>query len=141
LYAELGLARARTLHGTIAESLEALYGDRAMAHAGELAFHYARGDARRLASKAVIYLRAAGRDASAKYANREAADYLTAALSIAEQEYAETSLELTTDLARVRQRLGDYAAALALSLRAIDAAPRSDDIGRVATIVRSIASA
>ena len=76
LYAELGLARTRTLHGAIAEALEALYGPRAMAHAGELAFHYARGDTRRLAAKAVQYLRAAGRDASAKYANREAADYL-----------------------------------------------------------------
>src|SRR5206468_76687 len=84
LYAELGLARTRTLHGSIAEALERLYGDHAMAHAGELAFHYARGDARRLAAKAVQYLRAAGRDASAKYANREAADYLTAALTIAE---------------------------------------------------------
>ena len=40
LYSELGLARTRTLHGTIAESLERLYGARAMAHAGELAFHY-----------------------------------------------------------------------------------------------------
>jgi len=44
-----------------------------MAHAGELAFHYARGDTRRVAAKAVEYLRAAGRDASAKYASRERA--------------------------------------------------------------------
>ncbi|HEV8497363.1 MAG TPA: AAA family ATPase, partial [Gemmatimonadaceae bacterium] len=79
LYSELGLARARTLHGAIAEALERLHGPRAMAHAGELAFHYARGDTRRLAAKAIQYLRAAGRDASAKYANREAADYLNAA--------------------------------------------------------------
>jgi predicted ATPase len=53
LYSELGLARTRTLHGTIAETLEQLYGTRAMSRADELAFHYARGDSRRLASKAV----------------------------------------------------------------------------------------
>jgi DNA-binding CsgD family transcriptional regulator len=138
LYSELGLARTRTLHGAIAEALEALHGPRAMAHAGELAFHYARGDTRRLAAKAVEYLRAAGRDASLKYANREASDYLTAALSIAEQERAENTTELVSDLARVRQRLGDYDGALELWQRAIDAAQAANDYSRVATIHRSI---
>src|SRR5262249_28551371 len=98
LYSELGLARTRTLHGAIAESLERLYGAAAMSHAGELAFHYARGDPRRLAAKAVEYLRAAGRDATAKYANREAADYLAAALAIAEQDASVSSLDVVTDL-------------------------------------------
>jgi DNA-binding CsgD family transcriptional regulator/tetratricopeptide (TPR) repeat protein len=138
LYSELGLARARTLHGAVAEALERLHGPRAMAHSGELAFHYARGDTRRLAAKAVQYLRAAGRDASAKYANREAADYLTAALVIAEQDFNETSHELVTELARVRQRLGDYAGALALWERALAAATESNDPARVASIQRSI---
>ena len=138
LYSELGLARARTLHGTIAEALERLHGPRAMAHAGELAFHYARGDTRRLASKAIQYLRAAGRDASAKYANREAADYLNAALVIAEQDFNETSHELVTELARVRQRLGDYAGALSLWERALAAATETNDLARVASIQRSI---
>jgi len=138
LYAELGLARTRTLHGEIAQALEELYGPRAMAHAGELAFHYARGDARRLASKAVQYLRAAGKDASAKHANREAADYLSAALAIAEEEGGDPSAELATDLARVRQRLGDYPAALALWRRALDVATNSGDASRIASIARSI---
>jgi DNA-binding CsgD family transcriptional regulator/tetratricopeptide (TPR) repeat protein len=138
LYSELGLARARTLHGAVAEALERLHGPRAMAHAGELAFHYARGDMRRTAAKAIQYLRAAGRDASAKYANREAADYLNAALVIAEQDFNETSLELVTELARVRQRLGDYAGALALWERALEAASASNDLTRVASIQRSI---
>src|SRR5206468_11720250 len=137
LYAELGLARARTLHGTIAESLETLYGERALAHAGELAFHYARGDARRLASKAVIYLRAAGRAASEKYANREAADYLTAALAIAEQD-GDGHDDLLIDLARVRQRLGDYPGALALWERALATARAHGDAARVAAVGRSL---
>ena len=44
LYSELGLARTRTLHGAIAEALERCTATAPMAHAGELAFHYARGD-------------------------------------------------------------------------------------------------
>ena len=138
LYAELGLARARTLHGTIAEALEALYGDYAMQHAGELAFHYARGDARRLAAKAVIYLRAAGRDASAKYANREAADYLAAALSIAENGDEDLRQEVIGELARVRQRLGDYPGALELWKRALASARAANDDARTASIERTI---
>ena len=141
LYAELGLARTRTLHGAIAEALEGLYGEHAASHVGELAFHYARGDTKRLAAKAVQYLRAAGRDASAKYANREAADYLTAALAIAESSGGdgnEEMHEVVTDLARVRQRLGDYPAALALWQRALESARRDDDPGRIAAIERAI---
>jgi DNA-binding CsgD family transcriptional regulator/tetratricopeptide (TPR) repeat protein len=146
LYSELGLARTRALHGAIAEALERLYGADAMRRAGELAFHYARGDRRRLAGKAVQYLRAAGRDASAKYANREAADYLAAALEIADQERGadadsvvpELALELVGELARVRQRLGEYAAALELWDRALTGARERADWERVATIERSI---
>jgi ATP/maltotriose-dependent transcriptional regulator MalT/DNA-binding transcriptional ArsR family regulator len=138
LYSELGLARTRTLHGTVAEALEGLYGARAMTHAGELAFHYSRGDPRRLAAKAVEYLRAAGRDASAKYANREAGDYLSAALSIAEQDAGAAPPELVADVARVRQRLGDYAGAVELWQRALDAARAAADDARVAGIERSI---
>ena len=37
IYSELGQARARMLHATIAEAVEALYGDASAAHADELA--------------------------------------------------------------------------------------------------------
>jgi DNA-binding CsgD family transcriptional regulator len=137
LYADLGLARARTLHGAIAESLESLYGAHAMEHAGVLAYHYARGDARRLALKAVEYLRAAGRDALAKYASREAADYLTTALTLADQG-AGADRELVVDLARVRQRLGDYAGAKPLWERALVSAREANDAARIGSIERSI---
>ena len=138
LYSELGLARTRTLHGTIAETLEQLYGTRAMSRADELAFHYARGDSRRLASKAVQYLRAAGRNASAKYANREAADYLTHALTIAEEDDASSVVELAGDLGRVRQRLGEYREALELSKRVLESALAENDLDRIAGVERSI---
>ena len=55
-------------HGAVAEALERHYGERAMAHAGQLAFHYVRAateatDA--VALKTANYLRAAGADAAA----------------------------------------------------------------------------
>ncbi len=142
LYSEIGLARTRALHGTIAETLETLYGGAAMAHAGRLAFHYARTDTRRLADKAVQYLRAAGRDASAKHANREAADYLTTALELAGGADASGGGadvdEVVFELARIRQRLGDYDGALELWKRAIAIASARGDVARVGSIERSM---
>jgi len=142
LYSEIGLARTRALHGTIAETLETLYGGGAMAHAGRLAFHYARTDTRRLADKAVQYLRAAGRDASAKHANREAADYLTTALELAGGVDASgggaEADEVVFELARIRQRLGDYDGALELWKRALAAASARGDVARVGSIERSM---
>lgn len=121
LYADAGLARGRLLHERVAEALERFYGSEADRHAGELAFHYRRADARRLDEKAVHYLRAAGADALAKYASREAADYLGAALSLAERADAESDAvtALVPELARARQRMGEYDEALALWDRAL----------------------
>ena len=141
LYAELGLARARALHATIAESLEAFYGDAAVAHAGELAFHYMRADAKRLADKAVHYLKVAGCDAMAKHADREAADYLTAALEQLDRSGSpndEEAVEIAHELARARQRLGEYKAALALWQRAAQDAERRGLHSRLAHIRRNL---
>ena len=138
LYSELGLARTRTLHGTIAETLEHLYGARAISRADELAYHYARGDSRRLASKAVQYLRAAGRNASAKYANREAADYLSAALALSGDDQSDSVAEVAGELARVRQRLGEYREALDLWQRVLRIALDRCDAQLIATVERRI---
>ena len=122
IYGELGRARTRVLHATVAEALEAFYGAGAVDHAGELAFHFSRADARGLAPKAVKYLAAAGRDALAKHANREAASYLGSALSLIESsapaDDPRTASRLVEDLARARQRLGEYDTARALLTRA-----------------------
>ena len=141
LYSELGLARARALHATIAESLEAFYGADVDAHVNELAFHYLRADARRLADKAVRYLRAAGLDAMAKHANREAADYLAAALEQlgrASGEDSEQTLDIVQELARARQRLGEYQAALGMWERAAADAERRGLQSRLSTIRRNM---
>jgi predicted ATPase/DNA-binding CsgD family transcriptional regulator len=143
LYGELGIARSRLLHATVAEALESLYGADAAAHADELAYHFARAETRGLAGKAIRYLAAAGRDALARYANREAANYLNSAL---EQLDRAGSLDtsgvdpdtLVEDLAQARQRLGDYDAANALWTRARSAAERAGDRARVASIERRL---
>src|SRR5690242_854013 len=86
IYSDLGQARARLLHGTVAESLESLYGDDAVAHADELALHFARAHSSQLARKTVLYCHAAGRAALEKYANREAANYLAIALETLDRD-------------------------------------------------------
>ena len=141
LYAELGLARSRQLHATVAEALERYYGPRAEAHADELAFHFSRGEAKGLASKATRYLAAAGRNALVKHANREAANYLSGALELAEQAGEEggtspKTARLIEDLARARQRLGEYDAARVLWQRARDAAAERGSDTDIAAIER-----
>ena len=130
VYSELGQARARLLHATIAEALESLYGESAFAHADELALHFARAHSQSLARKAVRYLHAAGRGALEKYANREAADYLAAALEHLDRDPTITDApreDILTTLARTRQRLGEYDAAMALWERArAEAAQRGE---------------
>ncbi|HVD04537.1 MAG TPA: BREX system ATP-binding domain-containing protein [Gemmatimonadaceae bacterium] len=142
LYGELGIARARVLHERVAEALERHYGDGADAHADELALHFARAASPRLASRAVKYLATAGRHALEKHANREAANYLGAALEHARRSPAllnDAAREaLTEDLARARQRLGEYESAVGLWTQLRDDAERTGRGGRVAAIERRL---
>lgn len=147
LYGALGIARTRLLHATVAESLETLYGPNADTHADELAYHFARAESRGLASRAMRYLAAAGGMALDRHANREAADYLSAALEqhdrarVAGEEMTDVALDcdaLVEKLARARQRLGDYAGATALWRRAREAAASAGDTSRIAAIERRL---
>ncbi|HJP84806.1 MAG TPA: AAA family ATPase [Gemmatimonadaceae bacterium] len=135
IYSDLGQARARLLHGTVAESLESLYGREAIEHADELAQHFARAHSAELAGKTVLYCYAAGRAALEKYANREAANYLAIALDALDRNavVADTPREeILTTLARTRQRLGEYDAAIELWERARVAAEKRGERGAVA---------
>jgi DNA-binding CsgD family transcriptional regulator/tetratricopeptide (TPR) repeat protein len=137
IYSELGQARARLLHATIAEALESLYGDSALAHADELALHFARAHSQSLARKAVRYLHAAGRSALEKYANREAANYLAGALDHLDRDLTIADApreEILTTLARTRQRLGEYDAAMGLWERARSDAGTRGERGALANI-------
>ena len=139
LYGELGLARTELLHSRVAEALEGLYGARASDHAGQLAYQFARTHSPRLAEKAVQYLCAAGREALAKYSNREAADFLAAALQRAGGEAAGAPpARLLEDLARARQRLGEFEAAVALLLRVRERALTGGDGAAVAAAERRL---
>jgi DNA-binding CsgD family transcriptional regulator len=148
VYSELGRARARLVHGEIADVLERRYAGRADDHAGELAYHFARADTRTRAPQAIRYLTRAGHAALDRYANREAVDYLSLALErfdatasapapsgpaaggtepSGEARVAQRS-GIVRLLARARQRVGEYDGAIALweeLLRAAEA--RADD--------------
>jgi DNA-binding CsgD family transcriptional regulator/tetratricopeptide (TPR) repeat protein len=137
IYSELGQARARTLHATVAEAMEQVYGDAALSHAGELALHFAHAHSQQLARKAVKYLYAAGRAAIERYANREAANYLAAALDNLDRDLTITDApreEIISTLARIRQRLGEYDAAMTLWTRAREDARARGEKGAVADV-------
>ena len=118
IYHELGLQRARILHGTVAEAMETFWGSTAMDHADELAYHFARSDAEALSEKAVLYLTAAGRRADERHADREAVDYLRAALQRMSEQYraadGTTAYTLQQEIAHALMRLGDYESAGAM---------------------------
>lgn len=112
LYGKFGLQRARLLHGEVAEAMEEYWGDEALEHADELAFHFARTAAANLGAKAVRYLSAAGRSALDRHAPREALAYLDAAQARVDRSEGEISdqmrREVLNHLARAHRRVGEY---------------------------------
>ena len=150
LLADIALARRRLMHRTLADTLERRYAAHALEHADELARHYAHGGARELSRKAVTYLAAAGKAALARFANLEAADYFTAALNQLEAappegegQAADDSAvaargRLLGDLARAKERLGEYPLAIALWERVREAAAQRGDDERVARVLSRI---
>ena len=116
VHGELGQARARMLHGRVAQCMEKFYGATAPAHASELAYHFVRSDARELDQKAIAFLRAAGRHAAQRHAYREAASYLQTAYELSQRVEGDKDLraDLIGELALAKQHSGDYRSALAL---------------------------
>jgi DNA-binding CsgD family transcriptional regulator/tetratricopeptide (TPR) repeat protein len=139
---EIGLARQRLLHGRVAVALERAYAGRALEHAEELALHFGRGAVEGGGGKAIRYLAAAGESALARFANREAAAHLAAALErIDAADPGAEGLDrfrLMEQLARAWQRLGEYERAIALWREARDDAARRGDLAGVASMERRI---
>jgi len=142
LYNEFGLQRARVLHGVVAQSMETYYGEKALDHADELAFHFHRADAAQLGGKAAVYLGAAGRTALERRADHEAVSYLRAALErvdASEEEGVALQADLVPQLARAYQHLGDFEEAGKLwtaALRAVgDDAPEQPALRRALGMV------
>ncbi len=142
LLARLGAAGARVLHERIAVALEKYYGASADRHADELAAHFARAASPKLAARAARYLGVAGRNALASHADREAVNYLSAALAEAQRAGtigdAAESRALRADLARARQRVGDHEGALALWLQLRNEVRDAGDVSRLAAVERRL---
>jgi DNA-binding CsgD family transcriptional regulator len=119
LYSELGRIRLKLLHGRVAEALERHHGVAAAHHADELAYHFARAQSADAIEKAILYLTRAGLQALRRSANREAADYLAAALERMQQHGSdpEAIIDVAEALAQARQRLGEYDVATELWTR------------------------
>jgi tetratricopeptide (TPR) repeat protein len=112
LYRQLTVTRQLHLHGRIVSALETVYGDAAVDHADELAFHLSRipgvADPR-----TARYLELAGRGALERHADEEAADYLAAALEaaqapVATQDDPGAPPRIRRSLARALTRMGRY---------------------------------
>ena len=139
LYAEIGRARVRLRHAEIADALEHMYGDSALAHADELAVHFRRAESEAQAPRAIRYLTLAGENALGRGANREAIESLGAALALAQRDGDTPALEQLLDLlGRARHRLGDYAGAVELWGRAVTLCEARGDCRRVAQIERRL---
>ena len=145
---EIGLARQRLVHGKIATALEVSYGTRTLDHAEELALHFTHGDTEGGTDKAVPYLAAAGRSALERFAAQEAADHLSAALDRLKRGGPQDEsgadgpsverFSLMENLARARQRLGEFETAIELWGEARDDAHRRGDAVGVASMERRV---
>lgn len=157
VYRELGGARRARLHGAVAEFLEGVQSQTARDRVDDLAYHFSRAGAEEYGEKAVRYLTEAGIGALRRFANQEAADYLTHALNIltnvapgvrAESGPVNAATPAAGDvldsatravlqaLARARQRLGDYAGTSALLERLLRDAELLRDNAAIASLRR-----
>lgn len=118
LYEALGRTGAQTLHARIADAFESVQAAGAAHVVNEIAWHYSRAGDASGSPKAMRFLALAGRNALARHADREAATLLQACL--ARSPAGDAGLpdaergQLLDDLARARQRLGEYDAAYSL---------------------------
>jgi predicted ATPase len=144
VYGAIGRPRAQHLHAQVAEALERLYGPEALAHADELAFHFARAGSGAPNRKALHYLAESGRRALERHADRAAATYLESALELlaADREVAGNDATLRSavleGLARARQRLGEHEVAESLWRRVREEAEQRGDRRMVAVVERRL---
>ena len=144
IYADIGLARARSLHRAVGEAIEGGVSGALDDRMHELAYHFSRagsGDARVLR-----YLSAAGREALARRADREAVVFLRDALSRVDGarppgdggEEPPDVLSLQEDMARALQRSGDYRAAADHWQAALSLALEGEELSRAARLYARI---
>jgi DNA-binding CsgD family transcriptional regulator len=154
LYGRLSRTRRRGLHRRVAEELEHLRAGAPGEHADELAYHFLQGARGTTDVRAARHLAAAGRAALSRHADREARDYLEAALDFlpgaggaAGREKASDSNEtpsaldpvrLRRELARAAARLGEYDRAEALWTEILEGAEQGGDPTDTARALRRL---
>lgn len=145
LFRTLSLTRRRLLHQQIAAALEDHYGDRAEAHADEIAYHLMQDGTRDRSERTLRYLGMAGRAALGRHADEEATRYLEAALEVASPSPRPRdigapgeALRIRRLLARAQARRGAYDEAETQYGILLDAAAEAGDAGRQADILRHL---
>ena len=147
LRSDLSLAERRRLHGQIASRLEAHWGEDAVQHADELAYHFGQAHPGEAGTKAIRYLAAAGYRALERHANKEAVEYLQEALDRIEARAPrdrpdasaiDSPVRVTEGLARGRRRLGEIPTSVALGRKVLAMAEASGTPRDVAKGYREI---
>jgi len=125
VYADLLARERKTIHRTIADTMENLYSATPDMHVADLAYHFYEAGAW---EKALLYAQRAGEQAQAMYAPRAAIEQLTRALDAAQHG----SITPPTALYRLRGRayetLGDFEHALQDYETALQAARDAGDL-------------
>ncbi len=116
-YAELGLARRRSLHAAAVRALRATRGDEPGPGSGAIAYHLVRAPGLPEAGDPVPHLVRAGSDALERHAGAEAERYLDAALEAADTDALPSVLDL---LAGAKLQCGRYREAVSLWQRALE---------------------
>ena len=103
LYSSLDPVELSYMHESIGLTLETLYGERAAEIAAQLARHFELAE---LPDKARLYLRIAGEQAAASYANDAALDFLNRALALTPANAAQDRFVLLANRERIYDLLG-----------------------------------
>ncbi|HOC20289.1 MAG TPA: tetratricopeptide repeat protein [Anaerolineae bacterium] len=119
IYSSLLRSQRPLLHRNIAEAIEQLYAADLAPHVEVLALHYDRAGER---SKALKYLLLAGDRARQRFANREALDYYSRALQLAQhiETYAVERRQANIGLGDINQHVGNYEEAIACYRAALE---------------------
>ncbi len=128
LYERLAPGRRAVLHRQIGETLERGYAARTSEIAAVLALHFEEG---RNFPKAVRYLAEAAENSTRRFANHEAANYLTRALAYVDrlphdEERIDIRLQLLHQRGWARRSAGDLAGSLADIAATVSAAAEAD---------------
>ncbi|MDH5759619.1 MAG: AAA family ATPase [Gemmatimonadota bacterium] len=114
LYTELGKARARLVHASIAAALEDVHGAAALDHAEEIAYHVVRSGSGVSVDQATAYLIEAAGKALGRHADPEAEAFLQTALAMLDGGDEGERRRVIRLLAKAKQRRGRYGEALEL---------------------------